>query len=144
MIKSLLAYILSLLSFILLAPIISFALYPLVIIGNKFRSLARVVTFSTSLVSVFSSLYIFVWVCEKMSITPTLLMFLIPLALVLVNDFRRIAWARTGSTPVRTALIEQGDSYDTDLQVKMGYGYLFGDIFGVVYIIFVEGPFPWY
>lgn len=141
MLKTILAYILALLSMSLLSSLISLVFMPLMLIGRAVKVLAPVKTFLSSAVCMFLALTIFVWVCGKIEVQPTYLMFVLPYLAVVRNNFKRIDNAEKGRTTVEQMASED---YDPNLQVKMEYGYLIGDVAGWLVFLLILGRLPIY
>lgn len=143
MLSTILAYVLSFVAMVLLASTIgSLVLLPFTPIVRRFNFLATLCFFLSSAVGMIAALAAFAWVCSLMDVQPTMLMVLLPFVGVLKNDLDRIRQARRGATPVRTSLEIEGENYDSGLQVKMEYGYLYGDIAGVLLMILALRPLP--
>jgi hypothetical protein len=66
-------------------------------------------------------------------------LFLLPFLLMLRNNFQRIDAAKKGYTKVA---VMAGERYDAGFQVKMEYGYLFGNLFGMVLFFFLINRLP--
>lgn len=141
MLKTILAYILALLSMSLLSSLISLVFMPLMLIGRAVKMLAPIKTFLSSAVSMFLALTVFVWVCDKIEVQPTYLMFILPYFAVVRNNFKRINNAEKGRTNVEQMA---GEDYDPHLQVKMEYGYLIGDVSGWLAFLLILGRLPIY
>ena len=145
MVATVAAYILAILVMLLAASVLGAIIQlPLVPLVRKRKSLAPASTFLSSAISMVVALLAFAWICGQMDVQPTLLMFLLPFFGVVSNDFDRIKRARMGATPVRAMLAKHGDGYDAAFQVKMEYGYLIGDVLGVLLTLLVLRPLPLY
>lgn len=94
-------------------------------------------TFLESSVSMFLSLWIFIWSCKKIEVQPTFLMFVLPYFAVMRNDCKRLDRALSLRNELGLQITEDG--YDPTLQIKMEYGYLAGDatvwFFYVLYLV---------
>jgi hypothetical protein len=141
MLKIIFAYILAWLSMSLLSSLISMAFLPLTLLGRRIKAAAPVITFVTSYASMFLALLIFVWVCVKIEVQPTYLMFVIPYFAVVSNNFKRVDNARKSNTIIAQAV---GEDYDPKLQVKMEYGYMAGDVLGWLTFLLSQGRMPLY
>lgn len=139
MFKVILAYILALLSMSLLAGFLHWFMIPLFHI--RVRAAEPIITFVFGAVPMFIALIIFFWVCGKIEVQPTYSMFLLPFILVMMNCFQRIDAAKKGRTI--SALMLRGD-YDAKFAVKIEYGYLVGNLFGIGLFFLLLNRLPLY
>ena len=139
MFLTILGYVLAFVAIAVVAPLLGIIVFSLTSILPKSRALAPALMATTSGMSSAAAILTFVWVASIFDIQLAILMFLIPLALSIRNDIDRIRRASTGATPVRLAV---GENYDAAFQVKMEYGYLAGDVAGVVVPLLFLGPLP--
>lgn len=139
MLKTILAYILAFIAAAFLSRMLGLLLFPLALIGRKVKALAPVATFLTSAGAMFIVIILFIWLCGKMQVQPTYLMFLLPYLAVLRGGFKRIDAAKKGNTTVERMA---GDDYNAALQVRMEYGYLIGDVVGLFLPLFVLNRLP--
>ena len=141
MLKAILAYVLAALSMSLLTSVIGLALTPLVLVARRVKVIAPAATFLISTISMILALTVFVWVCGKIEIELTYLMFVLPYFLVVMNGWKRIAKAKKGRTIVETVA---GEDYDPGLQIRMEYGYLVGDTVGWLAFLLYNGSLSIY
>jgi hypothetical protein len=141
MLRQILGYILAWLSMSLLSSLISLVFLPLMFIGRRIKALAPVMTFLSSALSMFVALLIFIWLCGRIEIQPTYLMFFLPYLAVVTNNFRRIDRAKKSRPTVEESA---GEDYDPRLQVKMEYGYLLGDVSGWILFLLSLSRLPLY
>lgn len=98
--------------------------------------------FAISYLASFISLLLFVWFCELIDIQPTYLMFLLPYFLMLSNDYKRIENTKNGKTRTEQWLNDFNEPYNYRLQIKMEYGYLIGDLFGITIFLLLTNKLP--
>ena len=142
--KIIVGFISSLIAMSILASIIGLLVMPLSFIGRKVKMLAPVVTFLTSISSMFVALIIFIWFCGKIEVQPTYLMFLLPYLAVMSNNFKRINMAKEGKSRPKRMTDKLGATFDQKLQIRMEYGYLIGDLFGVCLFLLSLNRLPLY
>ncbi|MBU1259767.1 MAG: hypothetical protein KJ757_04170 [Planctomycetes bacterium] len=91
------------------------------------------------LVAVFSNVfavYVFVWLCGKLDVLPTLGMLIIPYLLTIAKDFKRIKRAKSGIRMAEISLQETGEIHYGSQKflsflILNEYVYLVGDILGL-------------
>jgi hypothetical protein len=139
MIKTILAYIIAWIAIVLLPGLLGVVFLPLTLIGGWVKGLAPAVTLLTSAGPMLIAASAFIWLCGRMQIQPTYLMFLLPYLAVMRNNFKRIDSAKRGNTNVARMA---GSDYDSALQVRMEYGYLVGDIVGLLLPLLMISRLP--
>lgn len=137
---TILGFVLGFLAIAVVAPLLGLVFLPLIPVVRRSRGMAPLFMVLISAATDAGALLLFVWIAGAIGVRLSFAMFLIPFMLAMRNDFARIDRAQRGATPVARAL---GDDYDAGLQVKMEYGYLVGDVIGILAVPFLLlGPLP--
>jgi MFS family permease len=126
---TILGFVLALFAVAAIAPLVGLVFFPMMPAVRKRRRVAPVFMAITTASATAGSLLLFAWIAGLIGIRLSYAMFLLPGVLAMWNDLTRIDRAKRGTTPVALAL---GDRYDAALQVRMEYGYLTGDVIGIL------------
>lgn len=132
-------FVLGLLAIAVVVPLLGLAFFPLIPLVRRCRVVAPLFMAVTSAATVAGALLLFVWIAGLIGVNLSYAMFFIPFALLMRNGFTRIDRAKRGTTPVALAL---GEDYDAGFQVRMEYGYLVGDVIGILVPVLLLGPLP--
>jgi hypothetical protein len=136
---TILGFVLGFLAIAVVAPLLGLVFAPLIPPVRKLRVVAPLFTGLTSAASAAGALLLFVWIAGLIGVHLSYAMFFIPFVLAMRNDFTRINRAKRGTTPVALAL---GEDYDAGFQARMEYGYLVGDVIGILVPVLLLGPLP--
>ena len=126
---TILGFVLALFAVAAVAPLVGLVFFPMMPAVRKRRGVAPVFMAITAAAATGGSLLLFAWIAWLIGIHLSYAMFLFPFVLAMRNNLTRIDRAKRGTTPVALAL---GDQYDAALQVRMEYGYLAGDVIGIL------------
>jgi hypothetical protein len=143
-IKVILVYISVVIAIAIIPNVVSLILTPHLRIERKNKVFAPFNTFLTSLFSTFVAFMVVIWFSRLIEVQPTLLMFLIPFYLIVNKNYKRIYSAKNSRTAVEQVSKKFGTSFDSQLQVKMEYGYLSGDILAIVIFFLITHELPLY
>lgn len=139
--KILLAYMLAL-ALTGWIPTLFTALFdPVISLAEKKKIVAPIFTALEGSVSMFIAVLIFFWICEKLQIQPSYLMFLLPVLFKSVNNIKRVRRARiVDAETSQSTYLDPGISSVT----SMMYGYLIGDMAGLMIALSAHEKLPFY
>jgi len=122
-------FVLAFFAVAVVAPLLGLVFSPMIPAVRKRRGVAPVFLAITTAATMAGSLLLFAWIAGLIGVRLSYAMFLFPFVLAMRNTLTRIDRAKRGTTPVA---LELGDQYNATLQVRMEYGYLAGDVIGIL------------
>jgi hypothetical protein len=141
MFKIILAYILAFIFLGWVSGLIDALFLPVMIMTSR-NKVAPLLSSCLSAISMFLAALLFFWICGKLQVQPVYAMFVLPVLAMLSNDRNRIKNAELGRA--QRSLRSMPDEYDPNAVVRMEYGYLIGDIIGLIGALLVRGQLSLY
>ena len=134
LIKVILIYILAIFIVAFFGNIFILLFIPLGPLMRKIKSIMPIMSAVLDVASNFIAVFIIVFLCNKLNITPTLLMVIIPGVLTIQNNISRIKRAKKEIANVKHMLESSGesDTYEQELDVRNEYAHLIGDVTGLL------------
>jgi len=134
LIKVILIYILAIFIVAFFGNIFILLFIPLGPLMRKIKSTMPIISAVLDIASNFIAVFIIVLLCNKLNITPTLLMVIIPGVLTIKNNTSRIKRAKRGIANVKHMLerSSEPDSYEQELDVRNEYAHQIGDVTGLL------------
>jgi len=134
--KTIAVYILAIIVVAVFSAIGLLILFPF---GKQLGKSKRSILVITAILTAFSNIlaiYIFVWLCHKLTIQPTLPMFILPYILTIFSDLKRIKRAERGVRMAEISYQQTGEYHhgSNEFQVflvRNEYGYFVADITGL-------------
>jgi len=132
--KVILIYILAIFIVAILGNMFILLSIPLRPLMRKVKSIMPIISAILDIASNFIAVFVIVLLCNKLNVTPTLLMVIIPGVLTIQNNASRIKRAKKGIANVKYMLEKSGESntYELELDVRNEYAYLIGDVTGLL------------